>query len=148
MRVRLGGVAVLAAVLVACSTTTVTNIEEGSCFREPDDAEQVSSVSTVECTEPHEYETFALVELPQGEDEDYPGAEEVQTAGQDLCTAEFEGYIGLPYDESRFFIYTLSPSPETWADGDREVICAVYEPDGEDVNTAIELTESLEGAEE
>jgi hypothetical protein len=40
----------------------------------------------------------------------------------------------------------ITPSEETWADGDREFICTLYEPDPDDFDANVVLTESLRGA--
>jgi hypothetical protein len=104
------------------------DLEVGDCLAEfpPEDE---SSVPTVPCSEPHRQEVFAAVTLPAG---DSPGMDEVNTQADELCFAEFEGFVGLPYGESVLMlnIWIIEASTETWLDGDA-VVCVVYDPAGE-----------------
>jgi hypothetical protein len=91
-------------------------------------AEEVSSVQSVPCSEPHSEEIYAAVTLPEG---DYPGTEAMDAQADELCAAEFESFVGLPYEESVLYLTYLTPTRESWSEGDREVVCSVYDPAGE-----------------
>ena len=91
--------------------------------------EETFSVETVPCSEPHSHEVFASVNLPDG-DEDFPGYQVIDEQAEEMCIAEFEGFVGLPYDNRRSRSDS-SPSEESWLAGDRLVHCAVYDPAGE-----------------
>ena len=52
----------------------------------------------------------------------------------------FEDYIGVPYVDSIYGVYTLYPSDQSWDLGDRSAVCMVVSPGG------TPLTESVEGS--
>jgi hypothetical protein len=98
----------------------------GHCFNEPE-TEEVLNVEIVDCSEPHDLEVYETAELP----EQTFDAAAVDTAGFEICLAAFDGFVGTPYTESDLDIYYLIPSEASWADGDREVVCAVYDLNGD-----------------
>ena len=57
----------------------------------------------------------------------------------DACLERFAEFVGRDYESSSLDIATLYPSHESWAQNDREVVCAVY-----DVDTK-KLTGSVKG---
>ena len=107
----------------------VFKLEVGDCFIEPQDAEEelIYSVQVVPCSEPHSDEIFALVPLPDG---DFPGLDAIDSQAEELCKAEFEGFVGLSYKESDLDFWVITPTEEGWRAGDREVLCNIYDPDG------------------
>jgi uncharacterized RDD family membrane protein YckC len=107
----------------------VFDLEVGDCLAEIQDTEEIVSLPTVPCSEPHSEEVYAAVTLPEG---DFPGEEAVAAQADELCTAEFESFVGLPYEESVLYYNYLYPSDEqSWNSGYREVVCSVYDPAGE-----------------
>ncbi|HMG28909.1 MAG TPA: septum formation family protein [Jiangellaceae bacterium] len=112
----------------------VLDLKVGDCLAEsvPGGGEEVSSVQSVPCSEPHSEEVYAAVTLPEG---DFPGEEAVVAQAEELCTAEFESFVGLPYEESALYLSYLTPTEESWSHGDREVVCTVYDPDGDTTGT-------------
>jgi hypothetical protein len=57
-----------------------------------------------------------------------------------LCVAEFEAYVGLSYPESALEVFPITPTQGSWDNGDREIICALYNLD------LSKLTGSMQGA--
>ena len=115
------------------------DVEVGDCVKEPTasgTATEVESVSAVPCDQPHDGEIYATFDLPDGE---FPGDEQVSTAGEQRCVEEFATYVGISYEESAYELSTLFPSQETWEQGDREYVCIAVDPAGE-------LTGSVKGA--
>jgi hypothetical protein len=89
---------------------------------------EVSSVTAVPCSRPHDAEAYSAFDLPDG---DFPGDEEVAAAGDERCLEDFESFIGTPFEESRYDIFTIHPSEQTWNEmDDREVVCLVIDPEG------------------
>ena len=41
---------------------------------------------------------------------DFPGDAEVQAQGEAFCTAEFEAFVGIPYDDSALYLWPLTPT--------------------------------------
>lgn len=121
MRSRLIRLVLLAMVVNAC-TGNAFELETGQCLNEPE-SDEVVNVEVVECTELHDLEVYQVADLP---DQDFDeGA--IDSQSFDMCLETFDGFIGTPYIDSEFEIYYLIPSEESWADGDREVVCAVYD---------------------
>ena len=115
--------------------TSVFDLEEGDCFGAA--GEQVESVNVVDCEEPHIYEVYALVDY-ETEDDAYPGQEAVRSYADEQCEAQFEGFVGIDYESSRWYITSVTPSEETWADGDREIVCALNLEDNSEVTGSAE----------
>jgi hypothetical protein len=119
----------------------VFSLTVGDCFS-TDATDEVSDVGGVPCSEPHDSEVFALVNYDADSSAEWPGDDAINTFSDEACTAEFEGFIGLPYAESRYYISYLQPTEESWANGDREVVCLVVGEDDE------KITGSLRGVAE
>jgi len=108
----------------------VYDLEVGDCLATspPEEEELISSLDTVPCSEPHGEEIFAAVTLPDG---DFPGTDAIYAQGDKLCIAEFDGFVGLPYEESALDFWLITPSEQSWPEGDRVVLCTIYDPAGE-----------------
>lgn len=118
----------LAIVASACGEGNVFSLEVGTCFDDPDAASgEVSDVPVVECSEPHDNEVYYLFDLPDG---DFPGTASVENSAQDGCLAQFEAYVGEPYETSVLGIWPLYPTAGSWDQGDREIVCVLYDIDG------------------
>lgn len=116
-----GVVAVFA--LSACSGT-VLSLDVGTCFDDPETFEQVEDVPVVDCDVAHDNEVIANADLTGSE---YPGQEQVENRATQICYDNFADYVGISYEESIYDIGWLFPTEETWAVGDREVICFAYD---------------------
>lgn len=111
-----------------------TDLNVGDCFNN-EGGDAISELPVVPCDELHDNQIFALIDL---EDGDFPGDAEIETQADAACLAAFEPWVGIAYDASALYIGYITPSAESWASGDREVICAVSDED--------QITGSLEGA--
>nr|WP_256429315.1 septum formation family protein [Frigoribacterium sp. CFBP 13729] len=107
-----------------------TGIEEltvGDCFSfgaADASADQVSMVDLRSCDEDHQNEVFLQDELSGTAA--YPGDDETAVEADDLCYGAFEGYVGLPWEESEVDYLYLTPTEESWSEGDHSVLCYVY----------------------
>lgn len=120
---------VLLLLLAACGGggSPTPTIEAGECFDDAED-EQIDEFATVDCEEEHQNEVFFVYDAEDADE--FPGTDELHEAGMDRCTGEpFTDYVGEAYDESRFEVFTVVPSEESWGSGDREVVCALYDPE-------------------
>jgi hypothetical protein len=104
--------------------TSVFDIEVGDCFSVGESAE-IETVFVVDCESPHIYEAYEVFDHEAGADADYPGDEEILEYADTECQVPFEEFVGIPYEDSIWFITSVTPSAETWAEGDREIICTV-----------------------
>ena len=128
-----------ALVLAACggSGSSVFSLPVGTCF-DDQSSEEISSVPEVDCSEPHDNEVFALINY--SESDTFPGAAEMEGIANDLCIDQFAAYVGLDYSSSELAVFPIYPTEASWDDGDREIICALYDADLD------KLTGSMQGA--
>jgi hypothetical protein len=156
--IALGAAALLAAGLAGCSVigdlanqtsrdasgavtesnddADVFDVAVGDCIDSAALTGEVTTVPQIPCTEPHDSEAFHSLDL---EDGDYPGESEVTSVASDECTGDaYEAYVGVAYEESLLQATYLYPTTSSWAQGDREILCLVYDPEGP-------TTGSLEG---
>jgi hypothetical protein len=115
----------LALLLAGCGTTSVFELKKGDCFNRPSE-QLVSDVKAVDCAVLHDYEIFGAVDHPAGSGEAYPGTADIEALVNTECAALFEPFVGTPYVDSAFFIYYLAPGEDSWASGDREILCALF----------------------
>jgi hypothetical protein len=122
--------------------TSVYDLTVGDCFDDPtmlsDELVEVESVDSVDCDEPHGAEVYAVVELPQGDGAPFPGDTEVAKAADELCLAEFDGYVGAAYEDSALYYNYYLPIEESWAEGDRMVTCLLLDFDGAPLTGSME----------
>ena len=116
------------------------SIEIGDCINEAllsGGGEETDSIPVVPCDEAHDSEVYAAFDVDY---DAFPGVEQLQEDGSEYCLSEFEGFIGVPYDESAIYFSSYYPTEGSWDSlGDREILCVAY-LDGE------QSTGSLEGA--
>ncbi len=99
-------------------------IREGDCFDDASSMDSISSLPAVPCTEPHDNEAYAVFDVSLSE---YPGEDAMWEMAYDSCMDRFEGFVGKPYEESALDIFTMYPSPDSFRQNDREVVCAVFD---------------------
>ncbi len=115
--------------IVEAGTLDAFQIRLGDCFDDPNyDAEEFTSLPGVPCTEPHDNEAFATFDVSYPS---YPDEYVLAADAQEKCVARFEGYVGRDYETSSLDVVTMYPSKESWAQSDREVVCALYNMEGE-----------------
>ena len=112
------------------------SVRVGDCFNDVSFGDEVSSLPGVPCPDPHDNEAYAVfdVSVPS-----YPEGEGMSELAYKSCMDRFAAYVGQDYESSSLEITTMFPSRQSWAQSDREVICAVY-----DMNAA-KLTGSAKG---
>lgn len=107
---------------------SVFELEVGDCFNSGANNEEVQSVGVVPCEAPHDSEVFHLVDYPD-DGSGFPGQEALNTFADEQCQGQaFTDYVGRVWAESRFFTSQLTPTEGSWEQGDREVVCLLYDP--------------------
>jgi hypothetical protein len=102
-------------------------VRVGDCVQVPDE-ERVVSLEGVPCDAPHDGEAYAKFDLPGARDYDEGAVEARSFEG---CLDRWGAAIGSVYEQDLSLdLSTLSPSPESWAVGDRSVVCLVVPMDG------------------
>ena len=105
----------------------VFTVSVGDCLNDDGVEGEISSVPKVDCSEPHDSEAYASIEMADGE---YPGEEAVFAEADRGCESRFEAFVGISYAESVFSFSYYYPTPQSWASGDREIICLIVDPAG------------------
>lgn len=80
----------------------------------------IMSLQVLPCDDAHYFEAYARTELPDG---DYPGEDAAQEEADTFCTAEFKTFVGVATKDSSLDMFYMYPLKESWATGDREVLC-------------------------
>ena len=119
--------AALAMTMSACSLlsfgprTSAFSMKVGQCVQLPT-GDNITDLETTDCSALHDAEVFHLTQVTEDE---RPSDSELEDMGGDACLAAFEGYVGIPYEESELDYTILYPSPGSWEQGDREIICFI-----------------------
>ena len=101
----------------------------GDCFDDvasngSDGELEITEIPGVPCSQPHDNEVYAIYDVTETS---FPTGhmDEIAFNG---CMERFEAFVGKDYQASSLDIFTMYPTPESWAQRqDREVICAVYD---------------------
>lgn len=132
------------------SSKTVDEISVGDCLDMPEE-DVFFEIDPIDCTEAHDLEVFALVDLSTISSDfstvaSYPGNDAVYEAAFNACWDEFESYIGMAYEDSVLYIDAFTPTLEGWNEvDDRVANCVVFEV-SEDQLDIVKSTSSLRNA--
>ncbi|MWV51229.1 hypothetical protein GRS96_18320 [Rathayibacter sp. VKM Ac-2803] len=116
--------------IVEGGTTDVFQLRVGDCLNDElsETATEVTDVPTVPCTEPHSYEVFQNVTMAEADE--YPGETATTDQAETECSAAFDGFVGLSYEESQYDFSYYYPTQESWDGGDRTINCLITDPAG------------------
>jgi membrane protease YdiL (CAAX protease family) len=105
----------------------VVDLEVGACATAAWwDGEAIDAEREVPCTDPHDLEVAARLELPGGPWEDAAHDDGlVADVADERCLDEFERYVGIDWVDSVLDVVALLPDETRWAAGDRELVCLV-----------------------
>ncbi|MDC4232307.1 septum formation family protein [Actinomyces sp. B33] len=130
------GLAAAAAGIAGCSNASVLSLDVGDCLHLPE-SNSVVTVATTPCSDPHQAEVSTVVGLDDG---DFPGDAALNSRAETACVDGFQDYVASPYVSSALDVTWLVPTRESWAQGDRQIICLVRTMDAET------LTRSVKGS--
>ncbi|MEO3808563.1 hypothetical protein ABGB17_06145 [Sphaerisporangium sp. B11E5] len=113
-------------------TTGVLNIENGECFDDPAYSAGAGEDVVVyrPCAEGAGNQVYGFVHAEDGP-WDRPA---LAAFAWESCGRGFAHYWP---GETRLDFYPVLPTAETWADGDRDVMCVVYDPAGRLARSAL-----------
>jgi hypothetical protein len=131
--------------IVESGNVGADSLRVGDCFQDWDGAAsgevaELQDVSAIPCSQPHDNEVYHLFELSAGGD--FPGDEAVERIAVDGCFQPFEAFVGRDYASSRLDFGWVIPTDSSWAVGDREVVCFLFDVEFRD------LTGSMRGSRE
>ncbi|MEV7227034.1 septum formation family protein [Polymorphospora sp. NPDC051019] len=93
----------------------------GDCIEQVDENRTVDP-PPVKCGEPHQGEVFAVFDMSGSA---YPGDEAVWEYATKGCDERLPGYAPSADPDAEYMIYF--PTAESWADGDRWVVCVAFD---------------------
>lgn len=115
-------------------TTSVFELAVGDCINTDALTGSVSEVGSLDCGAPHDFEIYYAFDIADG---DFPGEEAISAQAETQCLGDaFASYVGLDYNSSTFYVQPLTPTVESWAAGDREVLCMLYATNDNGVTVA------------
>ena len=101
----------------------IDQLAVGDCF-DAGSAAEVYSVPVIDCNELHSSELYGTVEVTAF-DSAYPGEDALFEWVNARCEEQFSGYVGEPYEDSRYWIEVFFPTGDGWDEGDRNAFCTV-----------------------
>lgn len=111
---------------VSGQMTSVFDLRVGDCFNDQSlDAEQ-TAVPVVDCSLLHDNEVYFEYAM---KDPAFPGGDAVFQDSLLQCAAEFDAFVGSAYADSALDLFPITPTAESWGDGDRTVYCVLYNVD-------------------
>ena len=102
----------------------VFSIKVGDCLDDASSSGTVTTAPIVPCSQPHDSEAYTSVQMTDGA---FPGADAVTSRANEACADAFPAFIGIAYDDSDLSISYYFPTKESWANGDRQIMCTVYD---------------------
>jgi len=113
--------------IVGAGAVDAFQVRIGDCFDDVSSFDdEVTSLPGVPCSEPHDNEAYALINLTMSS---FPGEDAIANLANGSCLERFESFVGRDYESSTLDLLAMYPSAESWRQDDREVICAVYDVD-------------------
>lgn len=107
----------------------------GMCLVLPDD--DVYNVTRTDCRVKHHAEVTLRSRMRGGA---WPGEAALDEQASRICEAAFPRYVGLALDESLLDVDYITADRAGWEDGDRSLICLVYDPSEEWITRALKAS--------
>ncbi len=112
--------------LVEPTEVDVFDLRVGDCLDGFTDDSQIREITALPCSEEHTDEIMAAIDL--SDEDEYPGTEAMQERADEACYEEFEEFVGVRWEDSQLDYGFLAPTEESWAEGDRQILCTVGDP--------------------
>lgn len=125
--------------IVSGGDLDVMSLQVGDCFNDPENLEDVVyNVAAVPCNEAHDSEVFAVASVAAAFPRAFPGQDALWEYSYDVCSGSpFDSYVGTPYSDSSLEVFSFTPTQESWDEGDREFVCALFRLDGAKLNGTV-----------
>ena len=103
---------------------SVFSLQVGDCFNdEAAVGDVITDVPVVPCEDPHDNEIFFEFEMT---DAVFPGNDAAIESSALRCLEQFQPFVGTDYLESELEIFPITPTAQSWGEGDRVVYCVLY----------------------
>lgn len=109
---------------------SVFHLQVGDCTQRSEVGE-LSSVAAAPCDQPHAYEVFAVATY-RGDSYEVAA---IDTYARQSCASAFTGFVGRPVADSVLAMTYITPTGDSFDQGDREVTCLVGAGSGPAVGT-------------
>jgi hypothetical protein len=116
-------------VLLASACTAATDLRLGDCY-DGGTGGTVTNVQPRSCADPHDAEVFGIAIYPGGPGAPYPGADGVEAFAAERCPVLFRDYVGIELETSVLVDGYLTPTEDSWKEGDRSVVCFLTAAEG------------------
>lgn len=120
----------------------ILDVQVGDCVDTSATSGQTAlyRIPVVPCTTAHGGEIYAETAAPDNlaEDGATPTQRALWDAADAYCYPQFAKFVGLRWARSKLLYWPIAPSEESWAGGDRRILCVV--------ESAEPVTGSLQGA--
>lgn len=126
----------------ATAGAEIPDLQVGDCIDTAATSGQTTlyRIPVVPCTTAHGGEIYAetTAEDSLAKNGEAPTQQALWDAADAFCYPEFTKYVGLQWARSELLYWPIAPSEESWAEGDRRILCVV--------ESEQPVTGSLEGA--
>ena len=102
------------------------SLRTGDCYERD---VSLLGVTLEDCELGHDREVVGVVDHPAPPGAPFPGREELGRQADDLCGPVYDDYLGPDADHELFVQQNLQPSPGSWGDGSRRIVCSVERGD-------------------
>ena len=102
----------------------VFSIKVGDCLNDATASGTVTTAPIVPCSKPHDSEAYKSITMKDG---DFPGTDAVKAQADQGCGDAFPAFVGIPFNDSKLDISYYFPTSDSWSNGDREILCTVYD---------------------
>ena len=108
----------------------VENMKVGDCIDVPAEDAEFGTIQHHPCDQPHGGEIIEIFNVSGLPALLYPSSADPWSAISPVCASAFDAYTGTRFaDRPEFDITYFTPTPKTWANGDRSVTCVVIRDD-------------------
>jgi hypothetical protein len=106
-------------------TIDAADLKVGDCISDANSRTgDVTTFKAVKCDKPHDGEVYTLIRLPGGENAKVPSEAFINGKGQRGCRARLRRQATRKaFRDSQLGFKFVYPTPESWADGDRDITC-------------------------
>lgn len=106
-------------------TVQAADLKVGDCIRDANSRTgDVTTFEAVPCDEPHDGEVYTLIRLEGGPKAKPPSEAFINGKGQRGCRARLRRQLtAKAFRDPQLGFKFVYPTPESWAEGDREITC-------------------------
>lgn len=117
--------------VTASASADAASIRVGDCVGKLTTG-NITAADLLPCGDKHFFEAYASKNAADGA---FPGNDPVSQDADSFCGTEFASFVGVPVDKSKYTFYYLTPTEESWKQGDRVILCFAGDDKGGVVGT-------------